>query len=88
MKTGDTIIGLFSGMIEKKPLTFNPDWDQNTRAVDAFEDVRDIQERLKALGAEFVSKAEPNGIGTASFMVHDPDGNPILINQHVDRPKQ
>jgi lactoylglutathione lyase len=88
MKNGDTIIGLFSGMIDKNTLTFNPGWDQNAQAVEAFEDVRDIQAKLKTLGADFVSEANPGGTGPASFMVHDPDGNPILIDQHVDRPNQ
>ena len=82
MKNGDTVIGLFGGFIEKNTLTFNPGWDQNAQNVDAFEDVRDIQKRLKADGISFVSEADETTTGPASFVIMDPDGNPSLVDQH------
>ena len=83
MKNGDTVIGLFQGMFEKNILTFNPGWDSNAHKLDAFTDVRDLQRQLKALGIEFVSEADENSSGPASFIAVDPDGNPILVDQHV-----
>jgi catechol 2,3-dioxygenase-like lactoylglutathione lyase family enzyme len=70
-------------MFEKNTLTFNPGWDAKANTLDAFTDVRDIQKQLKADGVEFVSEADETTTGPASFVIHDPDGNPILVDQHV-----
>ena len=83
MKNGDHIIGLFQGMFEKNILTFNPGWDQNANRLDSFTDVRDLQRELKARDLKFESEADESTTGPASFIVVDPDGNPILIDQHV-----
>ncbi len=83
MKNGDAIIGLFEGMFEKNILTFNPGWDGNARKKEAYTDIRDLQRNLKASGVEFATQADEATKGPASFMVIDPDGNPILVDQHV-----
>lgn len=83
LKNGDHVIGLFQGMFEKNMLTFNPGWDQNAQKLNTFTDVRELQRQLKAQGIEFISEADANTTGPASFIVLDPDGNPILIDQHV-----
>jgi catechol 2,3-dioxygenase-like lactoylglutathione lyase family enzyme len=83
MKNGERIIGLFQGMFEKNILTFNPGWDQDARPVGSFTDVRDLQRRLRAEGVRFVSEADEGTTGPGSFMVVDPDGNTILVDQHV-----
>ena len=83
MKNGDRIIGLFQGMFEKNMLTFNPGWDSNARKLDGFTDVRELQKQLKAAGIVFLTQADESTTGPASFMVLDPDGNPILVDQHV-----
>ncbi|WP_299814546.1 VOC family protein [uncultured Roseibium sp.] len=83
LKNGDTIIGLFQGMFENNILTFNPGWDQDGQPLKDFQDVRDIQKDLKAKGYSFVSEADESGSGRASFMLIDPDGNPVLVDQHV-----
>lgn len=83
LKNGDHVIGLFQGMFEKNMLTFNPGWDQDTQTLDTFTDVRDVQRHLKAQGVELVTEADENTTGPASLMVVDPDGNPILFDQHV-----
>jgi lactoylglutathione lyase len=83
LKNGDHVIGLFQGMFEKNILTFNPGWDSNARKLDAFTDVRQLQQQLKARGVEFQTEADENTTGPASFVVVDPDGNPILVDQHV-----
>ena len=83
MKNGQTVIGLFQGMFEKNMLTFNPGWDSSARQLDAFADVREIQRRLRAQGVELITEADEASEGPASFMVMDPDGNPILVDQHV-----
>ena len=83
MKNGTHIIGLFQGMFEKNILTFNPGWDQNCNALDSFTDVRDLQRNLKQQGLTLDSEADESTTGPASFIVSDPDGNPILIDQHV-----
>lgn len=82
LKNGTTIIGLFQGMFEKNILTFNPGWDENAQEVDPFTDVRALQAQLKAAGVELTSEADPDGSGPASITLVDPDGNPILIDQH------
>lgn len=83
MKNGDTVIGLFQGMFERNILTFNPGWDANARPLEAFMDVRELQRRLKAQGLVLASEADESSTGPASFVVVDPDGNPILVDQHV-----
>ena len=83
LKNGDHIIGLFQGMFEKNILTFNPGWDQNGNTLNSFTDVRDLQRALKAQGLKIESEADESTTGPASFIVIDPDGNPILIDQHV-----
>ena len=82
MQNGDTTIGLFQGMFEKNMLTFNPGWDKNAENLDAFTDVRILQTNLKEQGLEFESEADENTEGPASFTLVDPDGNPILVDQH------
>ena len=83
MKNGETVIGLFQGMFEKNMLTFNPGWDSNARELDDYTDVREIQRRLKEQDVELISEADENTVGPASFIAVDPDGNPILVDQHV-----
>jgi lactoylglutathione lyase len=82
LKNGDTVIGLFQGMFERNILTFNPGWDQNAQPLAQFTDVRELQRRLRAQGATFMSEADESTTGPASFMVADPDGNPVLFDQH------
>lgn len=82
LKNGDHNIGLFQGMFEKNMLTFNPGWDSNASNVDPFTDVRDLQRQLKAQGVELMSEADETTTGSASFIAIDPDGNPILVDQH------
>ena len=83
MKSSRCVIGLFQGMFEKNILTFNPGWDSSAQPLDTFTDVREIQEKLKADGIEFASEADETTTGPASFVILDPDGNPILVDQHV-----
>ena len=83
MKNGDHAIGLFQGMFEKNTLTFIPGWDSNARELDTYTDVRELQRRLKEQGVELISEADENTSGPASFVAVDPDGNPILVDQHV-----
>ncbi len=82
LKNGSTIIGLFQGMFEKNMLTFNPGWDQNAQNLEEFTDVRELQKKLKANGVKFLDEAGETDEGPASFIVEDPDGNPILLDQH------
>ncbi len=83
MKNGEHAIGLFQGMFDKNILTFNPGWDSNANELDAFTDVRELQRHLKEQGITFVSEADESTTGPASFIIADPDGNPILFDQHV-----
>jgi lactoylglutathione lyase len=83
LKNGQHVIGLFQGMFEKNILTFNPGWDQAAGKLDTFTDVRDLQRRLKAEGVAFTIEADEATTGPASFIAADPDGNPILVDQHV-----
>ena len=83
MKNGDHVIGLFQGMFEKNILTFNPGWDSNAQKLARFTDVRELQRQLKAQGVRMLQEAEEQGTGPASFMAVDPDGNTILVDQHV-----
>jgi len=82
MKNEHIVIGLFQGMFDKNMLTFNPGWDQDANAVGDFEDIREIQKELFAQGLDLLTKAE-DGSGPASIILEDPDGNPILLDQHV-----
>ena len=83
MKNGEHVIGLFQGMFEKNILTFNPGWDSSARELDTFTDVRELQRRLRAQGVRFEQEADESTTGPASFVAVDPDGNPILVDQHV-----
>ena len=83
MKNGNALIGLFQGMFDNNILTFNPGWDENANALKTFDDVREIQKSLKNKNIKLVSEADENTSGPASFMVLDPDGNMILVDQHV-----
>ncbi len=83
LRNGEHTIGLFQGMFERNTLTFNPGWDRNAQTLDTFTDVRELQNQLKAQGLELMSEADESTTGPASFMVMDPDGNPILVDQHV-----
>jgi len=83
MKNGNHVIGLFQGMFDRNILTFNPGWDSDARPLGAFTDVRELQRKLKARGIGFISEADESSTGPASFMVADPDGNTILVDQHV-----
>ena len=83
MKNETSLIGLFHGMFENNILTFNPGWDQNANKLDKFDDVRDIQKQLKSKNIKLVNESVENSSGPASFLVMDPDGNAILIDQHV-----
>lgn len=83
MKNGTTLIGLFEGMFEKNILTFNPGWDTDARTMPAFTDVRELQRRVEEQGVAIIAGADPKTTGPAHFVVEDPDGNPILVDQHV-----
>ncbi|MEQ8736402.1 MAG: hypothetical protein RIC29_15870 [Rhodospirillaceae bacterium] len=83
MKSDSCVIGLFQGMFEKNMLTFNPGWGENAQPLGNFTDVRDLQKQLKAAGIALETEADETTSGPASFVVHDPDGNPILVDQHV-----
>ena len=83
LKNGDHVIGLFQGMFEKNILTFNPGWDTNARKLASFTDVRELQRQLKAQGVQLQQEADESTTGPASFIAEDPDGNPILFDQHV-----
>ena len=83
LKNGGCVIGLFQGMFEKNILTFNPGWDGNAQKLARFTDIRELQRQLRAQGVQFQQQADENTAGPASFVVVDPDGNPILVDQHV-----
>ena len=83
MKNGNSTIGLFQGMFENNILTFNPGWDENATPLGDFEDIRKIQRSLKEKGIQLISEADESATGPASLMLLDPDGNPILIDQHL-----
>lgn len=82
LKNGDCVIGLFQGMFEKNILTFNPGWTSKAEPVEEFTDVRQLQRQLKAKAVAFDSEANEATSGPASFLIFDPDGNPILVDQH------
>jgi hypothetical protein len=83
MKNGDTLIGLFQDMFDKNILTFNPGWDQDAKTLESFIDVRDIQKELKSKGITLSSEVDETTTGPGNIIIMDPDGNPILIDQHV-----
>ncbi len=83
MKNGNALIGLFQGMFENNILTFNPGWDENAQKPDSFDDVRKIQKHLKSKGIQLETEADETTEGPASFVVMDPDGNAVLVDQHV-----
>ena len=82
LKNGETLIGLFGGFIEQNTLTFNPGWDSSAQELSEFDDVRDIQQRLKAAGVALTSECDAQGSGPAHIALVEPDGNAILIDQH------
>ena len=83
LRNGGHTIGLFQGMFEGNILTFNPGWDGEALPLDSFTDVRELQKQLKADGVTLISEADESSAGPASFMAVDPDGNTILLDQHV-----
>ena len=83
LRNGNCTIGIFQGMFEKNMLTFNPGWDGEAQPLDTFTDVRELQRQLKANGVDLFSEADEDSTGPASFVALDPDGNPILVDQHV-----
>ncbi len=83
MKNDNALIGLFQGMFENNILTFNPGWDENAKKLDSFDDVRDIQKKLKEGGVGLIKETDENTSGPASIVLMDPDGNTILVDQHV-----
>ena len=83
MKNGNALIGLFYGMFENNILTFNPGWDENAQLVEGFDDVRAIQKDLKEKGITLQTETDESGSGPGSVILMDPDGNMILIDQHV-----
>jgi len=83
LRNKEHVIGIFQGMFEKNMLTFNPGWSQDAQNLDAFTDVRELQRQLKAQGVELMTEADETTQGPAYIMLVDPDGNPILVDQHV-----
>lgn len=83
LRNGSHIIGLFEGMFPNNILTFNPGWDQSAAPLGHYTDIRDLQAGLKSADVDFLSEADPESAGPASFMLMDPDGNTILFDQHV-----
>jgi catechol 2,3-dioxygenase-like lactoylglutathione lyase family enzyme len=86
MQNGTTTIGLFQGMIPSNILTFNPGWDHTCATVPGFTDIRDLQREMQARGLTLSTLAEPDSTGPASLTLSDPDGNMILLDQHVPKP--
>ena len=86
LQNDTTTIGLFQGMFDQNILTFNPGWNHKKETPETFTDIREIQAALIKNGVEIEKRVEPDGAGPASFVVVDPDGNPILLDQHVGRP--
>lgn len=83
LKNGTTVIGLFQGMFDKNILTFNPGWDQAAQPLASFADVREIQASLDADGVEITTRADPGTTGPAHIILSDPDGNVVMLDQHV-----
>ncbi len=88
LQNGTTTIGLFQGMFPTNILTFNPGWTTDKKALEDFQDVRELQRTLKGRGIELTTEADESGTGVASFTLADPDGNAILFDQHVPKPKR
>src|SRR5262245_56835780 len=87
LQNATSTIGLFHGMFDKNMLTFNPGWDRTCKTLPEFEDVRDIQRSLKRAGLSLMSEADESTVGPASLMLVDPDGNRVLVDQHVPKPQ-
>jgi len=83
LRNGSTVIGLFQGMFEHNILTFNPGWDQGANALESFVDVRQVQRSLEEQGVALTTRADPQTIGPAHILLSDPDGNVIMLDQHV-----
>ena len=83
LKNSSTVIGLFQGMFEQNILTFNPGWDQSASPLASFTDVREVQKSLDAQGVDIATRADPDGTGPAHIVLLDPDGNVIMLDQHV-----
>jgi catechol 2,3-dioxygenase-like lactoylglutathione lyase family enzyme len=83
LKNGSTVIGLFQGMFEQNILTFNPGWDQSANPLAAFTDVREVQKSLDDQGVAITTRADPDSTGSAHIILSDPDGNVIMLDQHV-----
>jgi len=88
LQNSTSTIGLFQGMFTKNTMTFNPGWDRSGNALPDFDDVREIQKKLKANGLALAPEVDESSTGPGSLMLMDPDGNPILIDQHVPSPKK
>ena len=86
MQNETATIGLFQGMFEKNGLTFNPGWNRNSETLPGFDDVRELQRTLKSRGLKLQTEADEKTTGPASFVLFDPDRNPILVDQHVAKP--
>lgn len=84
MKNGSTLIGLFEGMFDDNLLTFNPGWDQDANELSEFKDIREMQKEVKSNGIEMIKEADESAEGPDSFIIKDPDGNVLLIDQHVE----
>jgi catechol 2,3-dioxygenase-like lactoylglutathione lyase family enzyme len=82
LRNRDHVIGLFQGMFDRNMLTFNPGWDQQCANLESFTDVRDLQKELRRHGIEFATEVDESTAGPGSFMISDPDGNPIFVDQH------
>ena len=88
LQNGKARIGLFQGMFDKNIMTFNPGWTKDKETLKDFQDVRELQRTLKARGITMAPEADETTEGPAHFMVTDPDGNTILVDQHVPSPKR
>ena len=86
LQNGTTTIGLFQGMFEKNIMTFNPGWNHKKETLDDFMDVRAIQAKLKEMNVPLIMESDPASDGPAHVVLEDPDGNQILIDQHVPKP--
>jgi predicted enzyme related to lactoylglutathione lyase len=88
LQNGNVKIGLFQGMFDKNMMTFNPGWNKDKETLTSFQDVRELQRTLKARGVTMLTEADETSDGPAYFMISDPDGNPLLFDQHVASPKR
>ncbi|MFT4538990.1 MAG: lactoylglutathione lyase [Planctomycetota bacterium] len=88
LQNGTTTIGLFQGMFEANAMTFNPGWNKDKETLEKFQDVRDLQSVLKKRGIKMIMEADESTDGPAHFVIADPDGNSIFIDQHVPKPKK